>query len=86
MVISGWLSGLAPAFRPRCDPGVPGLSPASGSLDGAYFSLCLFLCLSLSLSLMIENKKIKKKKDHWAETILKGIFPKNVTCSIKETQ
>ena len=35
-----------------CDPGVPGLSPTSGSLHGACFSLCLCLCLSLSVSLM----------------------------------
>ena len=46
-----WLSGLAPAFGPRHDPGVPGSSPTSGSLHGACFSLCLCLCLSLSLSL-----------------------------------
>ena len=45
----GWLRGLAPAFGPGCDPGVPGSSPASGSLRGAYFSLCLCLCLSLRL-------------------------------------
>ena len=33
--IPGWLSGLAPAFGPGCDPGVrvPGSSPASGSLS-----------------------------------------------------
>ena len=47
--IPGWLSGLAPAFGPGQDPGVPGLSPVSGSLHGACFSLCLCLCLSLSL-------------------------------------
>ena len=34
---------------PGHDPGVPGLSPPSGSLHGACFSLCLCLCLSLSL-------------------------------------
>ena len=38
-------------FSPECDPGYQGLSPMSGSLHGAYFSLCLCLCLSLSLSL-----------------------------------
>ena len=43
--IPGWLSGLAPAFGPRRDPGVPGSSPASGSRPGACFSL--LLCLSL---------------------------------------
>ena len=42
-----WLSALAPAFGPGCDPGVPGLSPMSSSLRGACFSLCLCLCLSL---------------------------------------
>ena len=35
------------------DPGDPGWSPTSGSLHGAYFSLCLCLCLSLSLSLSL---------------------------------
>ena len=50
--IPGWLSGLAPAFSPGRDPGVPGSSLASGSLHGAYFSLCLCLCLFLSVSLM----------------------------------
>ena len=27
----GWLSSLAPAVGPGCDPGVPGSSPTSGS-------------------------------------------------------
>ena len=31
------------AFGPGCDPRVPGSSPASGSLRGACFSLCLCL-------------------------------------------
>ncbi|CAD7690528.1 unnamed protein product [Nyctereutes procyonoides] len=44
--------GLVPAFGPGRDPGDPGLSPMSGSLCGASFSLCLCLCLSLSVSLM----------------------------------
>ena len=35
------LSSLAPAFGPGCDPGVPGSSPALGSLHGACFSLSL---------------------------------------------
>ena len=50
--IPGWLSGLAPAFRPGRDSGVPESSPTSGSLHGACFSLCLCLCLSLSMSFM----------------------------------
>ena len=37
--IPGWLSGLAPAFVPGRNPGVPGSSPASGSQHGACFSL-----------------------------------------------
>ena len=41
------------AFSPGHDPGVPGLSPTSGSLHGACFSLYLCLCLSLSLSLFV---------------------------------
>ena len=49
-VIPGWLSGLAPAFGPGRDPGVPGLTPTLGSLHGACFSLCLCLCLSLCVS------------------------------------
>ena len=52
-----WLSGLAPAFGPEHDPGVPGSSPTSGSRQGACFSLCLCLCLSLSLSLSLSNKQ-----------------------------
>ena len=46
--IPGWLSGLAPAFGPGCNPGVPGSSPTSGSWHGACFSLRLCLWLSLS--------------------------------------
>ena len=57
----GCLGGSAveclPAFGPGRDPGVPGSSPTSGSLQGACFSLCLCLCLSLSLM----NKNLKKK-------------------------
>ena len=37
------------AFGSGCDPGDLGLSPRSGSLHGACFSLCLGLCLSVSL-------------------------------------
>ena len=42
------------AFSPGCDPGDRELSPPSGSLDEAYFSLslCLCLCLCLSISLL----------------------------------
>ena len=42
--IPGWLSGLGPAFGLGHGPGVLGLSPTSGSLHGACFSLCLCLC------------------------------------------
>ena len=48
--IPGWLSGLAPTFGPGCDPGFPGSSPASGSLQGACFSLCQCLSAFLSVS------------------------------------
>ena len=34
------------AFSPGPEPGDLGSSPTSGSLNGASFSLCLFLCLS----------------------------------------
>ncbi|CAD7676900.1 unnamed protein product [Nyctereutes procyonoides] len=54
--IPGWLSGLAPAFYPGCDPGDLGLSPMSGSLHGACFSLCLCLCLSLSVALQFHGR------------------------------
>ena len=50
VVIPGWLSGLAPAFSPGDGPGVLGLSPALGSLQGACFLLYLPLPLSLSVS------------------------------------
>ena len=36
-------------FGPEPDPGDLGLSPMSGSLRGACFSLCLCLCLSVCL-------------------------------------
>ena len=36
MGMPGWLNGLAPAFSPGRDPGVPGSSPTSGSLKGAW--------------------------------------------------
>ena len=45
------------AHSPGPDPGDPGLSPMSGSLHEACFSLCLCLCLSLSLSLSEWIKK-----------------------------
>ena len=44
------LSGGAAALSPARDPGVLGLSPVSGSLQGVCFSLCLSLCLSLCVS------------------------------------
>ena len=48
--IPGWLRGLAPAFSPGCDPGDPGLSPATGSLHGACLSpVCVSASLALSL-------------------------------------
>uniref|UniRef100_A0A8P0T4F6 MAGUK p55 subfamily member 4 n=2 Tax=Canis lupus familiaris TaxID=9615 RepID=A0A8P0T4F6_CANLF len=47
--IPGWLSGLAPAFGPGHDPGVPGSSPMSVSRLGACFSLCLSQILRLVL-------------------------------------
>ena len=59
--IPGWLSGLGPAFSPGCNPRVPGSSPASGSLHGACFSLCLCPCLSFNLCLSRINKVFKKK-------------------------
>ena len=45
-----WFSGWASAFGSGRDPWVLGLSPATGSPQGACLSLCLCLCLSLSLS------------------------------------
>ena len=48
----GWLSGWVSTFGSGYDPGVLGLSPASGSLQGACFSLCL--CLSVCLSWISE--------------------------------
>ncbi|CAK7312667.1 hypothetical protein VULLAG_LOCUS16960 [Vulpes lagopus] len=47
--ISGWLSGLAPAFGPGGRSWSPGIESCVGSLHGACFSLCLCLCLSLSI-------------------------------------
>ena len=43
MGTSGWLMGWASALGSQHDPRVPGSSPASGSLRGACFSLCLCL-------------------------------------------
>lgn len=48
-----WLSGRATAFGSGHDPGVPGSSPMSGSLQGTYFSLCL--CLSWINTLKKKN-------------------------------
>ena len=53
------------AFSPGRDPGVLGSSPASGSLQGACFSLYLGLCLSLCLSLMNKYIKSLKKYIRW---------------------
>ena len=49
--VTQWFSTT---FSSGCDPGDPGSSPTSGSLHGAYFSLCLCLCFSPSVSLMNE--------------------------------
>ena len=47
----GWLSGLAPAFGPGRDPGVPGSRPASGSPHGASSSsACVSAALCVGLS------------------------------------
>ena len=46
----GWLSSWTPAFSSGSDLEVPRSSPASGSPQGACFSLCLCLCLSLWVS------------------------------------
>ena len=46
----GWLSNRMSAFGSGHDPAVQGSSPASGSPQGACFSLCLCLCLSLCVS------------------------------------
>ena len=43
----GWLSGWASPFGSGHNSGVWGLSPTSGSLQGACFSLCLCLYLTL---------------------------------------
>ena len=45
-----WLSGWAYAFGSGRDPGVQGLSPISGSPQGARFSLCLCLYLPLCVT------------------------------------
>ena len=48
-------SAVSAAFGPGCDPGVQESSPASGSLHGACFSLCLcFWGFSFSLSVSHE--------------------------------
>ena len=49
--IPGCLRGLAPAFGPGRDPGVPGLSPASGfCMEPASPSACVFASVSVCLS------------------------------------
>ena len=58
----GSLGGSAVWRRvsPGCDPGDLGWSPASGSLRGACFSLCLCFCLSLCFSHEWTNKFFEK--------------------------
>ena len=52
--IPGWLSGLAPAFGPGRDPGVPGSSPGIEFRVGVpAWSLLLPLPVSLPLSLSL---------------------------------
>ena len=63
----GWLSGWASAFSSGCDPRVLGLSPKSGSLERACFSLRLCFFLSLCVSHEQINKIfffLKKKKEY----------------------
>ena len=50
--IPGWLSGLAPAFGPGHDPGVPGSSPTS-HIGLLAWSLLLPLPVSLPFSLSL---------------------------------
>ena len=49
----GWLSGLAPAFGPRRDPGVPRIESHVGL---PAWSLLLPLPISLPLSLCVFHK------------------------------
>ena len=49
-------SGLAPAFRPGPDPGDPGSSSASGSLNGDCFYLCLCVCPPTRVCVSLMNK------------------------------
>ena len=51
-----WLSGWASVFGSGCDPGIPGSSPTSASLWGAWLSLCLCFCLCFSVYLSWINK------------------------------
>ena len=58
---STWVvSWLSSTFGSGCDPGVLRLSHASGSPQGAYFSL--FLCLCFSLCVSMKKKKLKINK------------------------
>ena len=60
----GSLSGLAPAFSPGHDIGVPGSIPHGAPRQGACFSLCLCLyslCLPLCVSQEQMNTIFKKK-------------------------
>ena len=56
-----WLSGLVPAFGPGRDPGVPGLSPMSGSLQKPASPSPSAPPPAHALSLKI-NKALKKEK------------------------
>ena len=49
--ISGWRSGLAPAFGPGRDPGDPGSNPTLGSRCMEPASPSAYVSASLSLSL-----------------------------------
>ena len=57
----GWLSGLAPAFSPECDPGVPGWVPHRAPCMGLA---SLSDCVSASFCVSHEkiNKILKKNK------------------------
>ena len=65
---------LSSAFSPGCDPGVLGLSPTWGSLNGACFSLCLCLCLCVflvfffrRLYLFIHEKHTHREREREAQ-------------------
>ena len=78
--MSGWLSSWPSAFSSGHDPGVPGPSPTSGSLQGACFSLRLCLCLSLCLSRKNPQtvKSKKKKSTNWTSLKLNTFVLKSL--------